>query len=132
MAVKIKYAKAEAAKPLPVEWPFPAQLKQEDTGQADAFAAALSKKTKSKKSGSDYPPWELAPGYTILEALKDYATNNWHGKELFLMSVNTPMRFKVHGYDPVSRRCQLESQDGLRIKPVVSEREVPLYSPFWK
>ena len=124
MAVKIKYVKTVDASTWPVV-PNGA-----GNGQADAFVAALTK--KSKKSDSDYPPWELAPGYTILDALKDYATNNWHGKELFLVGTGSPTRFKVLGYDPASRRCQLESQDGLRIKPVISEREVPLYSPFWK
>jgi len=129
MAVIIKYVK-QVIELQPSSWPSASKGTATPNGKAEAFAAALSK--KPKKPESDYPPWELDPSYTILEALKDYATSNWHGKELYLVASNSPMRFKVLHYDPVSRRCQLESQDGLRIKPVVSEREVPLYTPFWK
>jgi hypothetical protein len=131
MAVTIKYKPKDSA-PSPGVWPAVSSQAAATSDQTDAFAAALSKKSKTKSPEADYPPWELAPGYSILDALKDFASNNRHGTELFLVAVGSPTRFKVLGYDPVSRRCQLESQEGLRIKPVISEREVPLYTPFWK
>lgn len=135
MAITIKYVKAKESAPVAsaVVWPSVGPQGKGGSvanGKAEVFAAAFSKKKKSNVE--DYPPWESPPDYTILDALKDFATGNAKGKELWLVSVSGEGQFKVISFDVATRRCQLDGPKGLRIKPVISERETLLYSPFWK
>jgi hypothetical protein len=133
MAVTIKYLKMVT--PPKGGWPSTSShgnVAPLSDGKVGAFSNALNKKKSKTQPDADYPPWDLPPGYTILEALRDYATNNWQGRELWLIAVSGDMQYKVIAYDMASKRCQLESEKGLRIKPVISEREVPLYTPFWR
>jgi hypothetical protein len=82
----------------------------------------------------EVPPWEIPKGYTILEALDDLANNRRPNKKLvFMPNESHCVAWEVRNWNPDTRRAYMVSiGEGVGIKPVISEREVPKYCPDWQ
>jgi hypothetical protein len=88
----------------------------------------------SSQQRVEVPPWETPKGYTILDALDDLANNRRPGKKLVFMPVESHcVPWEVRNWNPETKRAFMISiGEGLQIKPVISEREVPKYCPDWQ
>jgi hypothetical protein len=78
-------------------------------------------------------PWDIDETYTILNALDDYTKNKFPGQTLKLVHRHTVgCTYVVKAYESATGRAQLEGgfKGGL-LKPVITEREVPIYYPVW-
>lgn len=89
---------------------------------------------EAMQKAGEAPPWQAPEGYTILDALKDHFSQSQQGRTLLLVGKASPFRtWVVKGYSPDTGRALLEdSQDKMVLRPVISQREVPLYTPFWR
>lgn len=85
-------------------------------------------------SSDDLSPWEVDEDYTILDALSELYDAKNKGKTLTLVSRKDPSTaYIVKSFDASSRRAILEGGfKGGQLKPVITEREVPLYFPVWR
>lgn len=68
---------------------------------------------------------------TILEALKDWATTT-NNRALMLVRTKTGECFQVVAYDHETGRATLVGPDNIKIKPILGQREVPLYHHVWR
>jgi hypothetical protein len=122
-----------------------ASTKESPSGSATTASPAeqvspLVKALQESKPTAPPSPWTPVENYTILDALKDQYNNQPKGKTLLLVpkphtvqaaaSKNSTI-WEVLSYDAQTSRAVLKG-DGLTIKPVISQREVSLYDPFWK
>lgn len=81
----------------------------------------------------DDPPWEApAKDYTILKALEDLRAGKFPKKTLFFLKNDSNLKWRVLGWDAETKRASLEGDHGMKIRPVITEREVPTYTPFWR
>ena len=72
---------------------------------------------------------------TILTELRKLQEGKDRGKTIMLMQNSTGLGFKVitvEEEDPGYYRVLLKGPNGEKLKPRVSAREVPLYSPLWR
>jgi hypothetical protein len=77
------------------------------------------------------PPVAPKPTYTILDAIKDLHTGVKVGT-LMIVHAATGKSFEVLGYDQKTGATTMRNGDGLKIKPVLSERECSVYIPLWR
>lgn len=129
MAIKIL---GKAATPVPTEPSSPQPPVVTPEPPVPQLANALSLSVGSKSA--DLPPWEIDESQTILDALKDFASGKkTKGKLLKLIHRTNPAcQYVVKTYDPDTGRAVLEGgYKGGLLKPVITEREVPLYYPMW-
>lgn len=110
-----------------------AQASKETVDAVLGFANAMQTiKAAHEAEPEDPPPWESPDGYTIVDALKEFSLNKPAGKELWLYAKNGMACYRVVSYNVDDKRCQLVAQNGMKLKPVIGEREIPLYRPYWK
>lgn len=77
-------------------------------------------------------PWEIQEDYTILNALSEFGTTAKRGKALWLVHRHAPgIKYLVKSWDASTNRAILEGIKKSVMKPVIGEREVPLYYPVW-
>lgn len=100
---------------------------------SDSDQAAVAKFVESVKANDaqQQAHWDCPDDYTILDALKDFANKTMKAPGLWLHAKNGMAVYRVVSYDLQDRRCQLECTNGLKLKPIIGEREVPLYLPRW-
>lgn len=96
-------------------------------------ALELSVAPKAQPDTQDtLPPWEVMEGYSILDALAEHGTPARRGYALWLVHRHaTGIKYLVKSWDSATNRAVLEGTKKSVMKPVISEREVPLYYPLW-
>lgn len=79
------------------------------------------------------PPWEAqaTTNYTILDALREF-TDKQGKATLMLIRVASGEAYQVIRHDPDTKRTHLVGPAGGAMRVVLSKREVPLYTPFWR
>lgn len=88
-----------------------------------------------KEAPAEVLPWDTGEpdDYTIIHALADFAQNKRPKKVLRLVHKHTAgCTYTVKAYDIQTGRAVLEGGfKGAQLKPVITEREIPLYFPVW-
>lgn len=131
-AVPEPAAPVAAAPEVPTE-----QVTEQVPAPAEApspFAEVLALSVGTEKPAEPLPPWEVDETYTILDAMSEMTSSKHKGKTLTLVSrKDSATSYIVRSYDPDTRRAILEGGfKGGQLKPVITEREVPLYFPVWR
>ena len=143
MAIKILRAGKPAEKPQEQPSPThaePAVEVTESTAPVEEkplpspLDEVLALSVGSDKPAETVPPWEVDDTYSILDALSEMSDTKHKGKTLTLVSrKDTATAYIVRSYDPDTHRAILEGGfKGGQLKPVITEREVPLYFPVWR
>lgn len=78
------------------------------------------------------PPQSTTPSgeQTALAALEELAG----GRKQVLMLVHktTGQTLQVLDFEPKTRRVYLKNSEGVKIQPIIGERENGIYNPFWR
>lgn len=147
MAIKIKTATGvQTLGATPVPPPLPVSETVAPEAQAPEPVQSIAPPTLMEALSKGVPeaeakitatvemhPWDIDETYTILHALEDFVKNKFPGQLLKLVHRHTVgCTYVVKAYESATGRAQLEGgfKGGL-LKPVITEREVPIYYPVW-